>query len=96
MRPHAVSLPRCAHRTGRPNTRREHGERHVGAEPQAARRRSAASEAEQLWSARDAGKLVGTDEFEAERRLDAELGYGVSGPDGWGTLTPYPDFANSA
>ena len=50
---------------------------------------SAASEAEQLWSTRTAEDLVGNAEFEAERRLDAELGYGLGGPYGWGTLTPY-------
>ena len=50
---------------------------------------SAASEAEQLWSTRTAEDLVGNAEFEAEQRLDAELGYGVRGPGGWGTLTPY-------
>ena len=50
---------------------------------------SAASEAEQLWSTRTAEDLVGNAQFEAERRLDAELGYGVGGPYGWGTLTPY-------
>ena len=50
---------------------------------------NAASEAEQLWSTRTAEDLVGNAEFEAERRLDAELGYGLGGPYGWGTLTPF-------
>ena len=50
---------------------------------------SAASEAEQLWSTRTANDLVGADRFEAEQRLEAELGYGVGGPYRWGTLTPY-------
>ena len=50
---------------------------------------SAASEAEQLWSTRTAEDLVSDNEFEATRRLDAELGYGVRGPLGFGTLTPY-------
>ena len=50
---------------------------------------SAASEAEQLWSTRTAEDLVGNTEFEAEQHLDAELGYGVRGPGGWGTLTPF-------
>ena len=50
---------------------------------------SAASEAEQLWSTRTAEDLIGAESFEAEQRLDAELGYGLSGPYGWGTLTPY-------
>ena len=50
---------------------------------------SAASEAEQLWSTRAAGDLVADNAFEADRRIDAELGYGVGGPGGLGTLTPY-------
>ena len=50
---------------------------------------SAASEAEQLWSTRTAEDLVSDSEFEATRRLDAELGYGLSAPLGFGTLTPY-------
>ena len=50
---------------------------------------SAASEAEQLWSTRTAEDLVGNAEFEAESRLDAELGYGIGGPHGLGLLTPY-------
>ena len=50
---------------------------------------SAASEAEQLWSTRTAEDLVGNAQFEAESRLDAELGYGIGGPHGLGLLTPY-------
>ena len=50
---------------------------------------SAASEAEQLWSTRSAEDLVNDNTFEADRRIDAELGYGVGGPGGFGTLTPY-------
>ena len=50
---------------------------------------TAASEAGQLWGTGDAGKLVGKEEFEAEQRLDTELGYGITGPHGWGVLTPY-------
>ena len=50
---------------------------------------SAASQAEQLWSTRTAEDLVRNAEFEADRRIDAELGYGVGGPGGFGTLTPY-------
>ena len=50
---------------------------------------SSASEAEQLWSARDAGTLVGSDEFEAAQRLDAEVGYGVGATHGLGVVTPY-------
>ena len=54
---------------------------------------SAASEAEQLWVTRTADDLVRADEFDARRRLDAELGYGVQGPNGRGTLTPYGGFS---
>ena len=50
---------------------------------------SAASEAEQLWSARDATGLVRNNEIEAERRLDAELGYGLGAANGLGVVTPY-------
>ena len=28
-------------------------------------------------------------QFEASHRLDTELGYGLAGPGGFGTLTPY-------
>ena len=59
---------------------------------------SAASEAEQLWSTRSAEDLVADNAFEADRRIDAELGYGVGGPGGFGTLTPYAglSFTNGA
>ena len=50
---------------------------------------SATSEAEQLWSTRTAEELVSEAEFEAEQRIDAELGYGLRGPGGVGVLTPY-------
>ena len=50
---------------------------------------NAPSEAEQLWSARDASGLVRNDDFEAESRLEAELGYGVGAPHGLGVITPY-------
>ena len=50
---------------------------------------SAASEAEQLWSARNAGQLGGAGDFKAEQRLDAELGYGLGAPHGWGVVTPW-------
>ena len=53
---------------------------------------SAASEAEQLWSARDASGLVRNAEFEAEQRLDAEIGYGLGAPHGFGVVTPYAGF----
>ena len=44
---------------------------------------------EHLWSARDAGGLVGTEDFEAGRRLEAELGYGIALSGTRGLLTPY-------
>ena len=50
---------------------------------------SAASEAEQLWSTRAAGDLVADNAFKANRRIGAELGYGVGGPGELGTLTRY-------
>ena len=46
------------------------------------------SASEMLWSARDAGTLVGG-EFEAERRLAMDAGYGFGLSDGRGVLTPY-------
>ena len=49
----------------------------------------AVSEAEQLWSTRTAEELVSDAEFDARHRLDAELGYGLSGPRGVGIITPY-------
>ena len=42
-----------------------------------------------LWSAADARGLAPGTEFEAERRLDAEVGYGLAGPGRLGTVTPY-------
>ena len=48
-----------------------------------------ASGTERLWGARDAAQLVPGGAFEAERRLDAELGYGLSGSLGLGTVTPF-------
>ena len=50
---------------------------------------SAASEAEQLWSAGDAGKLVKGEAFEAKTHLDTEIGYGLGAPHQWGVVTPY-------
>ena len=47
------------------------------------------SAAERLWGARDAAELAPGGGFESERRLDAELGYGLAGPHGLGTVTPY-------
>ena len=54
---------------------------------------STASEAEQLWSARDPSGLVRNAEFEAEQRLDAEVGYGFRAPQGFGLVTPYAGLA---
>ena len=42
-----------------------------------------------LWSAADARGLAPGAEFEAESRLDAEIGYGLAGPFRLGTATPY-------
>ena len=50
---------------------------------------NAASRAAQLWSTRSGEDLVSDAEFETEHRLDAELGYGLAGPHGFGTLTLY-------
>ena len=44
---------------------------------------------DRLWSVRDAAGLVRDDDFEAERRLEAELGYGFGAPRGLGLATPY-------
>ena len=44
---------------------------------------------ERLWSARDAAGLAPGGEFEATRRLNAELGYGLGAPRGLGVVTPY-------
>ena len=61
-------------------------------------RGSAASEAEQLWSAHDASGLARNAEFEAEQHLDGEVGYGFGAPHGFGVVTPYAGFtlANGA
>ena len=44
---------------------------------------------ERLWSARDAAGLVRDDDFDAERRLEGEIGYGFGAPRGLGLATPY-------
>ena len=44
---------------------------------------------DRLWSARDAAGLVRDDDFEAERRLEGEVGYGFGAPRGLGLVTPY-------
>ena len=47
------------------------------------------SASERLWSARDAGELEGGGGFEADGRIEAQLGYGVALPRNRGLLTPY-------
>ena len=44
---------------------------------------------ERLWSARDAAGLASGGEFEAERRLEGEVGYGFGLSGTRGLLTPY-------
>ena len=44
---------------------------------------------ERLWSARDAAGLVRDEEFEAERRLEGEIGYGFGAFGERGVVTPY-------
>ena len=44
---------------------------------------------DRLWSARDAAGLAPAREFEAERRLQGEVGYGLAAFGGRGVLTPY-------
>ena len=44
---------------------------------------------DRLWSARDAAGLAPGGEFEAERRLEGELGYGFGAFGGLGLVTPY-------
>ena len=47
---------------------------------------------ERLWSARDAAGLVRDDDFEAERRLEGEVGYGLGAFGERGVVTPYAGF----
>ena len=47
------------------------------------------SASEWLWSARDAGELEGGGGFEADGRIEAQLGYGFALPRNAGLLTPY-------
>ena len=44
---------------------------------------------DRLWSARDAAGLAPGGKFEAGRRLEGELGYGLGAPRGLGLVTPY-------
>ena len=58
---------------------------------------AAASGTERLWGLRDASGLGARDgEFDAERRLDAEVGYGFSVLDGRGVATPYAGWSRSS
>ena len=47
------------------------------------------SASDRLWSARDAGELEGGGGFEADGRIEAQLGYGAALPHHRGLLTPY-------
>ena len=47
------------------------------------------SAAERLWSAHDANALGSDSEFEAESRLEMDVGYGFGLPGNRGVLTPY-------
>ena len=44
---------------------------------------------ERLWTLPDASGLVANDDAPLSSRLDTEIGYGLAGPAGLGTLTPY-------
>ena len=50
---------------------------------------------EQLWSTGTAGSLAADDAFDAQARLQAELGYGLRPPVGHGVLTPYAGFSTA-
>ena len=47
------------------------------------------SASEWLWSARDAGEFEGGGEFEADGRIEVQMGYGFALPHDRGLLTPY-------
>ena len=49
----------------------------------------AGSQAEQLWGLKHTRGLADDREFEPEQRIEAELGYGLTGPRGLGVVTPY-------
>ena len=51
---------------------------------------------DRLWSARDAAGLVRDEEFEAERRLKGEIGYGLGAFGGHGLVTPYAGLSLAA
>ena len=50
---------------------------------------AASSGADRLWSLADTQGLSPEGEFQAGRRLETEVGYGLGGPDGLGMVTPY-------
>ena len=53
---------------------------------------NAANDAERLWQARDAGELGVAEDFEAQARLEGELGYGLALRRMPGVVTPYAGF----
>ena len=56
---------------------------------------AASSGVDRLWSLADAQGLAANDDLDPAGRLDAEAGYGLGGPDGLGTVTPYAGLALS-
>ena len=56
---------------------------------------NASSGTERLWGLRDASGLGASEAFEPERRLDAELGYGLSVLGGRGVATPYAGWSQA-
>ena len=50
---------------------------------------AAASGVDKLWGLRDAKRLAGNREFEAETRMEGEVGYGIGVPHTLGLVTPY-------
>ena len=50
---------------------------------------STGSNTQELWSLNDTGGFAREHEFEAGRRLEAEIGYGLAGPRQTGVMTPY-------
>ena len=56
---------------------------------------NASSGTERLWGLRDASGLAASETFEPERRLDAEMGYGLSVLDGRGMATPYAGWSQA-
>ena len=56
---------------------------------------AASSGTERLWGLRDASGLGASDAFEPERRLDAEVGYGLSVLGGRGVATPYAGWSQA-